>query len=105
VNKYTVEFTPESEDQLAELYRYIATQASPEVAYQYTEAVIAFCEGLSQFPERGTPRDDIRPALRVSNYRHRTVVAYAVQGERVSILGVFYGGQDYESALQQDPED
>jgi plasmid stabilization system protein ParE len=67
VNKYTVEFTPESEDQLAELYRYIATQASPEVAYQYTEAVIAFCEGLSQFPERGTPRDDIRPALRVSN--------------------------------------
>jgi plasmid stabilization system protein ParE len=105
VKRYTVEFSPESEDQLAELYRYIATQASPEVAYQYTEAVIAFCEGLSQFPERDTPRDDIRPALRVSNYRHRTVVAYAVQGERVSILGVFYGGQDYESALQQDPED
>ena len=53
MKRYTVEFTPESEDQLAELYRYIATQTSPEVAYEYTKAVIAFCEGLGQFPERG----------------------------------------------------
>jgi toxin ParE1/3/4 len=105
VKRYTVEFTPESEDQLAELYRYIATQASPEIAYEYTEAVIAFCEGLGQFPERGTPRDDIRPAMRVTNYRRRTIVAYAIQGDRVSILGVFYGGQDYESALQRHRED
>ena len=105
VKSHTVGFTPESEDQLAELYNYIATQASPEVAYEYTEAVIAFCEGLGQFPGRGTPRDDIRPAMRVTNYRRRTVVAYAIQGDRVSILGVFYGGQDYESALRQHPED
>ncbi len=105
MKRYTVGFTPESEDQLAELYRYIATQASPAVSYEYTEAVIAFCEGLSTFPGRGTARDDIRPGLRVTNYRRRTVVAYAVEGDRISILGVFYDGQDYESALQQNPKD
>jgi toxin ParE1/3/4 len=94
VKRYTVEFTPESEDQLAELYRCIANQTSPEVAYEYTEAAVAFCEGLSTFPGRGTLRNDIRPGLRVTNYRHRSVIAYAIQGNHVSILGVFYGGQD-----------
>jgi toxin ParE1/3/4 len=32
------------------------------------------------------------------------VIAFAVEGEQVSILGMFYGGQDYETALQSDLE-
>jgi plasmid stabilization system protein ParE len=35
--------------------------------------------------------------------RARAIIAFAVDAERVSILGVFYGGQDYETALQSDP--
>ncbi len=34
-------FTPEAEDQLAELYRYIAAAGSAEVAARYTEAIVA----------------------------------------------------------------
>ena len=45
-------------------------------------------------------RDDIRPGLRVINYKKRTVIAYAVLNDLVSILGVFYGGQDYETVLE-----
>ena len=36
-----VVFTPEAEDQLAGLYRYIAAAASAEVAARYTEAIVA----------------------------------------------------------------
>lgn len=88
------------------LYRYIAASASPGIAEQYTSAIISYCEALAQFPKRGCARDDIRPGLRITNYRKRTVIAFAVDAESVSIIGVFYGGQDYESALQsgQDEE-
>ncbi|MDD2759590.1 MAG: type II toxin-antitoxin system RelE/ParE family toxin [Methylomonas sp.] len=97
---YTVVFTPEAEEQLAAIYRYIATAASPVIAERYTGAIVEFCEGLVMFPERGAIHDDIRQGLRVTNYKKRSVIAYAIDGDRVSIIGVFYGGQDYEAALQ-----
>lgn len=78
--QYSVIFTPEAQDQLAALYRFIAAAASPEAAERYTNAIVTYCEGLNTIPNRGTCRDDIRSGL----------------------IGVYYGGQDYESALQAD---
>lgn len=66
--------------------------------------MVTTCEGLALFPMRGVPRDDIRPGLRVTHHKGRTLIAYAVdEGTRtVSVLGIFYGGQDYEAALSAD---
>jgi toxin ParE1/3/4 len=97
---YTVVFTPEADEQLTVLYRYIADAASPEIAARYTDAIVSYCEGLGTLPHRGVQRDDIRPGLRVTNYRKRTAIAFILEPERVSIIGVFYGGRDYEAALQ-----
>lgn len=100
--KYRVVFTPEAGEQLAALYHYIATASSPEIAARYTEAIVTYCESLSAFPHRGLARDDVRPGLRITNYKKRAVIAFDVTEEQVSVLGVFYGGQDYESALEGD---
>ena len=104
---YTVVFAPQAEDQLAELYSYVAARASPTTAARYTDAIVSLCEGLSEFPHRGTPRDDIRAALRITNYKGRTVIAFAVDDASlcVSILGVYYGGQDYEAAIHSEFDD
>ena len=102
---YTVEFAPEALEQLAALYGYIATAASPQIAQRYTDAIVTHCEELSTFPLRGNLRDDIRPGLRITNYRKRTVIAFAVDAKQVSILGIYYGGQDFESALQVELDD
>lgn len=99
---YRVAFSPEAEEQLAALYSYIAAAASPEIAVRYTEAIVTYCEGLRAFPHRGTRRDDVRPGLRITNYRKRAVIAFSVDAEQVSIIGVFYGGQDYEAILDED---
>lgn len=99
---YRVVFSPEALEQLAELYRYIAEAASPDVAAQYTEAIVSYCESLRTFALRGTPRDDVRPGLRITNYKKRAVIAFDVDTEVVSIIGVFYGGQDYETVLRDD---
>ena len=103
---YRVVFAPEAEQQLAVLYGYIADAASPDIAARYTEAIVSYCEGLHTFPIRGTMREDVRPGLRITSYKKRTVIAFEVdmQAEQVSILGLFYGGQDYEAYLQDDSE-
>ena len=103
MKRYEVVFSPEAEEDLAELYRYIEENATADVALRYTSAVVEYCEGLATFPLRGTPRDDIRPGLRTTSYKRRTEIAYTAEDEKVSIIGVFHGGRDYEAELQ--PED
>jgi toxin ParE1/3/4 len=104
--KYRVQFAPEAVDQLQALHAYIATSAAPDIASAYLDAVVTYCEGLAVFPHRGTQRDDIRPGLRITAYRKRTIIAFAVDDpkKQVTILGVFHGGQDYESTLAEDSE-
>jgi plasmid stabilization system protein ParE len=70
---HTIVFSPEAQEQLARLYRYIAAAASPDVAARYTEAIISYCESLRIFPLGGALRDDVRPGLRITNYRKRAV--------------------------------
>jgi toxin ParE1/3/4 len=102
---YIVVFTPEAEAQLTELYGYIAVTASPDIAARYTDAIVTYCESLRAFPHRGISRDDIRPGLRITGYRKRVVVAFDVDADRVNIIGVYYGGQDYEAALLEEDEE
>ena len=104
---YRVVFAPEASDQLEALLLYIAERSSPTIAERYTNAVVATCEGLALFPLRGVAREDIRPGLRLTHHKGRTVVAYAVDegAQTVSVIGVFYGGQDHEGALSANWDD
>jgi toxin ParE1/3/4 len=60
-------------------------------------------------PRVGTRKPPIRPGMRTTIYRKRTLVAYEVDesGDEVvvNVLGVFQGGQDWESALRADLSD
>ena len=99
---YRVIFSPEAEEQLITLYNYIASASTPDIAAQYTEAIVSYCESLYSFPIRGTVRDDVRHGLRITNYKKRTVIAFEVgtKTRQVSIIGLFHGGQDYGTILQ-----
>jgi plasmid stabilization system protein ParE len=90
---YRVVFSPAAEGQLVALYHYIAAAASAGTAISYVEAIVRSCEGLGSFPHRGHTRDDVRPGLRIINYRRRAVIAFDVAGDVVSVIGVLYGGQ------------
>jgi plasmid stabilization system protein ParE len=105
MSNFRVVFSPEAQEQLELLYLYIAEAAAPVTATRYTEAIISYCEGLCPFPLRGTMRDDVRPGLRITNYKKRTVIAFWVDNNTVSIIGIFYGGQDYETILQEESPD
>ncbi|MGI8948616.1 MAG: type II toxin-antitoxin system RelE/ParE family toxin [Ornithinimicrobium sp.] len=82
---YRVVFTPEAEDHLKDLYRYIVDAAAPQIAAGYVDKVITYGEGLAEFPHRGLARDDIRASLRITSYKKRTVVAFAVLTPPITI--------------------
>jgi plasmid stabilization system protein ParE len=102
---YTVQFAPEALDQLDAIEDYIAHAGSPLTATRYVDTIVAYCESLTTFPQRGIRRDDLMLGLRITNHRHTAAIAFMVDidAERVSILGVFYGGQDYETVLLDAP--
>lgn len=97
--EYTVIFTPEVEIQLDELFQYIETISSPEIADRYTKGIITYCEELQTFPKRGTNRNDLHSGLRTTNYKKKTVIAFFVDANVVSIIGIYYGGQDIDTIL------
>lgn len=95
-----VVYSPRAQQQLSSLYLWIAEQSGfPDRAEGYVSAIFDYCEELAAFSFRGIARDDLRPGLRTIGFRRRVVIAFAVQERTVEILGVYYGGQDYESLL------
>lgn len=101
---HTVHFTPEARDQLDKLEIDISVVASPAVAARYVDSIVDHCEKLQTFPHRGTRRDDLRPGLRTLGFRRRVTILFEIEGDTVNILGVYYGGQDYEADLMDDEE-
>jgi toxin ParE1/3/4 len=99
---YRVVFTVRAERQLQELYRYISEASGEARAENYVGRLIAQCEALRDYPNRGRPRFDIRSGLRTIGYKRRTTIAYLFEEKVVVILGVFYGGQDFERRLRED---
>jgi len=56
-----------------------------ERARNYTDRIVATCRNLVTFPERGTPRDDLRPGLRTTTYRRRATIAFHITATQVVI--------------------
>jgi toxin ParE1/3/4 len=99
---YRIVFTPEARNQLEELYAYIATAADADTASRFTNGIIDHIAMLSEFPKRGTPRDDLRPGLHTMAWRRRVTIAFVVEQRDVVVIGIFYGGRDFETLLRED---
>ena len=100
---YVVIFTPRAERQLSQLYGYIADESGETQAKTYIGNIVATCNALASFPERGTKRDDIRPNLRTMGYAKSATIAFSVNTTTatVAIHGVFYGGQNFEYIVRE----
>lgn len=92
-------FTEEAEEQLDAIYRYIADHSYEDRAAAYVGRIVECCRGLSTFPARGTRWDGIRPGLRLIGFERRVTIAFVASETEVTIVGIFYGGQDVEAAL------
>jgi toxin ParE1/3/4 len=97
VKRPAVVWRPAARADLFALYDWIADHADPDTAFAYTGRIEAHAVKLAEFPERGTPRDDLVPGMRTIPYRRRTIIAYRVTGGDVEILRLIHAGQNWEA--------
>jgi hypothetical protein len=52
---------------------------------------------MTNSPERGTQRNDLRPGLRTVGYRRRATILFELdqQARKVVILGIYYAGRSF----------
>ncbi len=94
--KYNVIYSPKAQSQLSNIFEFISAKASEEIAAKFVTSIIDYCDGFETFPERGLLRDDLRNGLRIIGYKKRVTIAFYVDEINVVILGIYYGGQDFE---------
>lgn len=104
MKKFRVSFRPRAEADLFGLYRHIVEEAGEAAAGTYIDRIEVACRALEVFPERGTRRDDIRPGIRTMGFERRATIVFQVKRMEVTIVRIFYGGQDYERRLRAPAE-
>ena len=82
---HRVVFSPQASDDLRDLYLYIAERSGDDRAMGYVGRIESRCRGLSDFPERGTRRDDIASGLRIMGFERRVAIAFHVDPGLVTI--------------------
>ncbi|TGQ70890.1 type II toxin-antitoxin system RelE/ParE family toxin [Mesorhizobium sp. M00.F.Ca.ET.186.01.1.1] len=100
--QYRIVFHAKAQAELEQLYDDIAERASPAIAWNFVVGIRDHCLGLSTFPQRGTERVEIMPGLRIIGYRRAASIAFAVDGDRVLILGIFYAGRNITPELLEE---
>jgi toxin ParE1/3/4 len=93
--------SPEARDDLIGIYDWIADAASPDTAAAYIGRIQAFLAALDIASQRGARRDDIRVGLRIIGFERRLTVAFTLTETEVTILRIFYGGQNWSPALEE----
>ena len=94
-----VVLSPDAVADLANLYDWIADQASPDVALAYIGRLESHVMSFEVASERGTRRDHIREGLRTTGFERRLTIAFEVSADQVTILGFFPGGRDWTAIL------
>lgn len=93
-------FSPEAEEDILQIYDWIAAAAGANAAFAYVSRIERKCQSLDLASNRGQARDDIRPGLRIIGFERRATIAFIVASDRVTIVRIFAGGQDWECELR-----
>jgi toxin ParE1/3/4 len=91
---FDVRVLSEAEDDLFEIYRYVAEHGGAERADGFDRRIRAACEKLADFPNRGTPRNPLEPGLRSIPFERRATIYYRVAEATVEIVRIVYRGRD-----------
>jgi len=94
--RLAIVWSPEAEEDLIEIWSYLADQASPQVADTQLGAVENATVNLEHWPYSGRRRDSLLPGLR-SVPAAPYVIFYRVRGDAVEIVRVLHGRRDIDA--------
>ena len=87
MKRYRVDYSDDAEDDLHAIGLYLAAEASVPVAERFVEGLIARCEKLANYPERGARRHEAA-GLRTISHKKSVLIAYRVGEEVVTVVGL-----------------
>jgi len=99
VKQYEIILHEKAEAELDRLYEDIVLRAGVAIAGNYVSGIYDFIDKLAISPERGTIREGGIPGLRIIGYRGSASIAFFVKDEKITVLGVFYRGQNVTPEL------
>jgi toxin ParE1/3/4 len=99
--RHRIVFAPEAQDDLEQLYLFIAERSGEARAMAYVDRIEAWCRSLATFPERGQRRDDLLPGLRVAGFERRVSIAFHIAPGVVTLDRILYGGRDLDSLIER----
>lgn len=106
MDRLKVFYRPEAVADLEEVFRFILRASqSPAVAAAFVRRIRERCEKIGDAPRGGRPRGDLHSGLRTVPFEKSAVIAYRVEIDRVRIINVFYGRQDYEALFRGGEDD
>ena len=104
---YEIIFDRAARQDLRAIFDYIHERAGRRIAERDVTRLYDRCLTLRDFPELDTRREDLRAGLRTLGYRRRATVLFQVDHahRKVIILGVYFGGRDFETAFREEDSD
>jgi plasmid stabilization system protein ParE len=95
---YRLRFHPAYEQDVICMVRFIAENAGDDAALKAADRADQALSAIADKPYLAAPRNEILPGLRIGLFRHSGVIPYVVDDtrEEAFILGVFYGGQEWD---------
>ncbi|PZQ46314.1 MAG: hypothetical protein DI556_20730 [Rhodovulum sulfidophilum] len=91
---YALRLTESAESDLADIWSYIASEASEETASQFVGSLGAHLEQLRHAPYSGPPRPQLAERLRMLPHG-KYAVYYIVREFEVVVVRVIHGARDH----------
>lgn len=100
--QYCVRLHVQAEAEIDQIYVDVSDVAGPAIAGNYVAGLYRFLESFQTFPKRGTVREGPVAGLRLVGYRRRCTVAFVVEHDVVTILGIFQRGRNITPEMLED---
>jgi len=100
--KWTVNLSREADEDLIEIWGYLAREASEPVADRQLLEIDAACARLKAWPYSGRKRDELLAGMR-SVPIHPYVLFYRIRGDALEIVRVLHGRRDIASIFASSP--
>lgn len=97
---YAIQLSALAIEDLIALHRWVSVEADIRTADGYLARIEKRIAAFTDFPHRGSPRNDLAAGLRTLTFERRLLIAYTVDGQVVTIQRVVNVFRDLAPLLQ-----
>jgi toxin ParE1/3/4 len=95
-----VVWSPEAEQDLLDIWAYLAREASTRVADEQLRSIDRVCDMLSEAPLLGRSRDELLPGIR-SIAAQPYVIFYRAPATHIEVVHVLHGSRDIDTIFSE----